>query len=118
MVVGFTTTYAMNLCLSPLTLWVRIPLGQFVLDTALCDKICQWLGQYQKAYESTGQIYSNSWLEKLRTVRQPDLHLCYIWSDKLNSVIVCLPLFSIFTISFKSFKLDFIDTFYKIIYLL
>ena len=25
-------------CLSPLTLWVRIP-----LDTTLCDKACQWL---------------------------------------------------------------------------
>jgi hypothetical protein len=29
--------------LSPLTLWVRIPLRQGVLDTKLCDKVCQWL---------------------------------------------------------------------------
>jgi len=32
-----------NQCLSPLTLWVQIPLRQGVLDTTLCDKVCQWL---------------------------------------------------------------------------
>jgi hypothetical protein len=32
-----------NLCLSPLTLWVRTPLRRGVLDTTLCDKVCQWL---------------------------------------------------------------------------
>ena len=35
--------YLCNLCLSPLTLWVRIPLRRSVLDTTLCDKVCQWL---------------------------------------------------------------------------
>jgi hypothetical protein len=29
--------------LSPLTLWVRIQLRRGVLDTTLCDKLCQWL---------------------------------------------------------------------------
>jgi hypothetical protein len=28
--------------LSPLTLWVQISLRRGVLDTALCDKVCQW----------------------------------------------------------------------------
>ena len=28
---------------SPLKLWVRIPLRRGVLDTRLCDKVCQWL---------------------------------------------------------------------------
>ena len=32
-----------NYCLSWLTLWVRTPLSQGVLDTALCEKACQWL---------------------------------------------------------------------------
>ena len=41
MVVGLPTTY--NRCLSPLKLWVRIPLRWGVLNTTLCDKICQWL---------------------------------------------------------------------------
>jgi hypothetical protein len=35
--------YLCNQCLSPLTLWVRIPLGQGVLDTTLCEKDCQWI---------------------------------------------------------------------------
>jgi hypothetical protein len=30
-------------CISPLTLWVIIPLRRGVLDTPLCDKVCQWL---------------------------------------------------------------------------
>ena len=32
-----------NQCLSPLTLRVRIPHRRGVLDTTLCDKVCQWL---------------------------------------------------------------------------
>jgi len=35
--------YLCNKCLSPLALWVRIPLRRGVLNTALCDKVCQWL---------------------------------------------------------------------------
>ena len=34
LVVGFTTTYGIT--------WVRIPLRRGVLDTTLCDKVCQW----------------------------------------------------------------------------
>jgi len=29
-------------CLSPLMLWVWISLRRGVLDTTLCDKVCQW----------------------------------------------------------------------------
>ena len=44
MVVGFYNYIDLwNQCLSPLTLWVRIPLRRSVLDTTLYDKICQWL---------------------------------------------------------------------------
>ena len=35
--------YLCNQCLSPLTLWVRTPLRRGVLDTTLCDNVCQWL---------------------------------------------------------------------------
>ena len=35
--------YLCNQCLSPLTLCVRILLRRCVLDTTLCDKVCQWL---------------------------------------------------------------------------
>jgi hypothetical protein len=41
MEVGISTTC--NQCLLPLTLWVRIQLGQGVLYTILSDKVCQWL---------------------------------------------------------------------------
>ena len=44
MVVGFTITYAVSV-LSPLMLWVWIPLGRGVLDTTLCDKVCQWFAK-------------------------------------------------------------------------
>ena len=36
-------SYLCNQCLLPLTLWVWIPLMRGVLDTTLCDKVCQWL---------------------------------------------------------------------------
>jgi hypothetical protein len=35
--------YLCNLCISPLKLWVRIPFRRGVLNTTLCDKVCQWL---------------------------------------------------------------------------
>ena len=34
--------YLCNQCLSPLTLLFWIPLSWYVLDTTLCDKVCQW----------------------------------------------------------------------------
>ena len=35
--------YLCNQYLSPLMLWVRISLGRGVLNTTLCDTVCQWL---------------------------------------------------------------------------
>ena len=35
--------YMCKQCISPQTLWVRIPPRRGVLDTTLCDKVCQWL---------------------------------------------------------------------------
>ena len=40
--------------ISLLTLWVRTPLRWCVLDTTLCDKVCQWL--------ATGQWFSQGTL--------------------------------------------------------
>ena len=39
---GWIYNYLCNQCLSPLTLWVRIPIRRGALDTTLCDKVCQW----------------------------------------------------------------------------
>ena len=49
--------YLCNQCLSPLTLWVWIPLRRGVLDTTLCDKVCQWLvaGQWFSPVCSTNK---------------------------------------------------------------
>jgi hypothetical protein len=35
--------YLCNQCLSPLKVWVAIPLRRVVLDTSLCGKVCQGL---------------------------------------------------------------------------
>ena len=39
--------YLCNQYLSPLPLWVRTPLRRDVLDTTLCDQVCQWLATGQ-----------------------------------------------------------------------
>jgi hypothetical protein len=60
MVVGFTTTYLVNQCLSPLKLWVRIPLMRGILDT-LCDKVCQWLA-------------TDQWFSLVSSTSKTDIH--------------------------------------------
>ena len=35
--------YMCNRCLSPLKLWVQILIRRGVLNTTLCNKVCQWL---------------------------------------------------------------------------
>ena len=49
--------YLCNQCLSPLTMWVQTPLRRGVLDTALCDKVCQWLveGRWFSLLSSTSK---------------------------------------------------------------
>jgi hypothetical protein len=44
MVVGFTTTYAIS---AYHHLWVQILLRRCILNTTLCDKVCQWLAAGQ-----------------------------------------------------------------------
>ena len=41
--VSWIYIYLRNQCLSPLTLWFRIPIKRVVLDTTFCDKVLQWL---------------------------------------------------------------------------
>ena len=40
---GWINNYLCNKCMSPLTLWVQIPLRRGVLYITLCDKVCHWL---------------------------------------------------------------------------
>ena len=51
--------YLCNQCLSPLMLWVRIPLGRGVLDTTLCDKVSQWLAAGRWFSLGTPVSYTN-----------------------------------------------------------
>ena len=86
--------YLCNQCLSPLTLWVWIPLRRSVLETTLCDKVCQWLATAQwfseykwnivesgaKHHSPNPQLLSyilHKW-EKL------SLHLCFTKITKLS----------------------------------
>jgi len=52
--------YLCNQCLSPLTLWVRIPLRRGVLDTTLCDKVCQCLALAAGQWFSPGTLVSST----------------------------------------------------------
>ena len=49
---SWITNYLCNQCISPLTLWVRIPFMRVIPDTTLCDQVWQWL--------ATGRWFSPS----------------------------------------------------------
>jgi hypothetical protein len=51
--------YLCNQCLSPLMLWVWIPLRQGALDTTLCDKVCQWHSAGQWFSQGTPVSFTN-----------------------------------------------------------
>jgi hypothetical protein len=80
----------------PLTLWVRISLRRGVLDTILCDKVCQWLEiqSYLQIYTTTGK---QKWTQGL--VRSPHTfiydfyHISYY--NWLGLSVVC-PFISFF----------------------
>ena len=62
--------YICNQCVSPLTLWVRIPPRRGVLDTTLCNKVCQWLatGRRFSPVSSTNKTDRNDIAEILLEV--------------------------------------------------
>jgi hypothetical protein len=58
---------------STLTLWVRVPFKRGVLDTTLCDKVCQWHGTGQwfspgAPFSSTNKTDSHDIIEILLKV--------------------------------------------------
>ena len=49
-------------CLSPLKLWVSIPLTESVLDTGLCDRDCQWIATGHWFFsENSGFLHQWKW---------------------------------------------------------
>ena len=51
--------YLRNQCLSPLTLWIWTLLRRGVLNTTLCDKVCQWLATGRWFSLGTPVSYTN-----------------------------------------------------------
>ena len=113
--------YLCKQCLSPLTLWVRIPFRRGVLDTALCDKVCQLVAAYRwlspgTPVSSTNKADSNDIAEILLKVAlnimTVTLTLESYLPDHMSSpsvfslgsissilsflVVVCQPLFVLF----------------------
>ena len=62
--------------LSPLTLWVRIPLRRGVLNATLCDKVCQWLTAGCWFTQGTPVSSTNNKLILLK----------YRWKWRLNTI--------------------------------
>jgi hypothetical protein len=59
---SWTYNYLYNQCLLLLKLWVRTPLKRGVLDTTLCDKVCQWLVTSRWFSQgSLGFIHHSNW---------------------------------------------------------
>ena len=66
--------YLCNQCLSPLTLWVRIPFRRGVLNTTLCDKVYKWL--------ATGR-----WFSPGTPVSSPNKPDCESYSNKATLLL-------------------------------
>ena len=62
--------YLCNQCLSPLTLWVWIPLRRGLLNTTLCDNVCQCLtaGQWFSPISSSNKTVRHDITEMLLKV--------------------------------------------------
>jgi hypothetical protein len=70
--------YLYKQCLSPLTLWVRIPHRRGVLYATLCDKVCQWLAAGRRFSHGTPD-YSSS-----KTNRHDITEI--LWKVALNTI--------------------------------
>ena len=92
-------------CLSPLTLWVRTPLGRGVVDTTLYDKVCQWLVAGQWFSPGTPVSYINK-IDRhditeillkvaLQHHNHPNHQNCLLFCTYRHNFILCLRAFSI-----------------------
>jgi len=79
--------YLCNQCLSPLTLRVQISLWRGVLETTLCDQVCQWLeaGWWFSPVSSTNKTNRHDITGMLLKVAlknpNPNLTLCSQFMD-------------------------------------
>ena len=85
--------YLWNQCLSPLMLKVRIPLRRGLLDTTLCDKVCQWLATgrwFLRVFWSPPPIKSGVKYHNPPSIR---LVVLYIYNYILLYLYFCLCFF-------------------------
>ena len=75
--------YLSNQGISPLTLWVRTPFRRRVLDTTLCDKVCQWLAT--GPWFSLGTPVSSTYKTYLQDITEILLKLALNTIIKLTS---------------------------------
>jgi hypothetical protein len=72
--------YICNQCLSPLMLWVRIPLRRGVFDTTLCDKVCQWFLPGTPVFSTNTHLLrnkQNKYSKHIRTINfEPVAYSC------------------------------------------
>ena len=94
--------YLCNQCPSPVTFRVIIPLRRGVLDTTLCDKVCQSL--------ATGRSFSPCTLVKSNTTFVFGIDRCSAYTGKINKDILHWDLlkvrfiqdFGLFSVRFKT----------------
>ena len=99
--------YLCNQCVSPQTLWVQILLRRGVLDTTLCDIICQWLmtgrwfspGAPISSTNKTDCHYLTEILLKvaLNTINHQTNHLPVHENDNLHQLLMNISIFFIGT---------------------
>ena len=96
--------YLCNQCLSPLTLWVRTLLRRGVLNTTLCDKVCQWL--------AAGQCFSLG--TPVSSTNKTD---CHDITETLNTINPLAQIKSLFCIYYdiRMFLSTALNLFYSIV---
>jgi hypothetical protein len=72
--------YLCNQCLSPLTLLVRTPFRRGVIDTTLCDKVCQWF--------ATGRwISPDTPVSSTNKIESIPIHIFHLFGKHTHSYI-------------------------------
>ena len=107
--VSWVSNYLCNQYLSPLTLWVRIPLRRDVLDTTLHDKVCQWLetswwfspGTPVSSTNKTNRFNITEILLKVALITTNQTYLPYLLVRRIclyipNLLLRCISLLLIF----------------------
>jgi len=78
-----------NKCLSPLELWVRTRSWRGVLDTTLCDRVCQWLATGR--WFSSGTPVSSTNITDRHSITEILLKVALISLIRNDSILHLIP---------------------------